>query len=76
MGFVQYFLDEPKKDHCDKLPYTSVTFGNPFTPTEEGSLGNPSENKGEFCTGEQGFKFMRGVQVEAGFNLKKRGVVS
>ena len=67
-GFVEYYALEPKE--CPKVPYTSVTFGHPFTPTDTGSLGNPYENPGAFCTGEQDFKFSRstaGVRVEAGF---------
>ena len=77
-GFVEYFLNTPDKEHCYELPYTSVTFGNPFTPTEEGSLEDAYENPGAFCTDEQDFKSSKskaGVQVEAGFKTQ-RGVIS
>ena len=76
---MEYFELEPDKEHCDELPYTTVTFGNPFTPTEVGSLRDPYEDPGAFCTGEQDFKFSRSeagnVQVEAGFKTQ-RGVIS
>ena len=79
IGFVKYFEPEPDSEHCDELPYTSVTFGNPFTPTEEGSLGGAYEYPEDFCTGEQDFKFKSGLQLEAGFKTptrSHRGVIS
>jgi hypothetical protein len=68
VGFVEYYPWNNGQHECGSLPYTSVTFGNPLTPTGQGGLSNAYET-GD-CVGKVAFKSSRtsaDVQVQVGF---------